>query len=160
MRASKTQRENENSFLLSLKSVFNYALHSSQVDQRLKPFSHVQLTRSTSKFDPTPIILQETYASHLSTSSHEYYPSPPQKIKKMKRKKILSVSLSTMLDRTMTSNRKATFILAAASAALDQDLSIINFSKDTVRRTHRKHRAEITKYIKDSFKPDIPLTES
>ncbi|XP_057329829.1 uncharacterized protein LOC130670438 [Microplitis mediator] len=63
-----------------------------------------------------------------------------------------------MLDRTQTSNRKATLILAATSASLKQNISKINLSKDTVRRTRQKHREELAKYIRESFKPDTALT--
>lgn len=63
-----------------------------------------------------------------------------------------------MLDRTRTSNRNATLILAATSASLKQNISEINLSKDTVRRTRQKHRAEIVKYIKNAFKSDTALT--
>ncbi|XP_008549014.1 uncharacterized protein LOC103572268 [Microplitis demolitor] len=66
--------------------------------------------------------------------------------------------LSSMLDRTKTSNRNATLIVAATSVSLKQDLSKASVSKDTIRRSRQKHRADTFKYIKDSFKPDTCLT--
>ena len=67
----------------------------------------------------------------------------PQKNKKKIepcKENIITPALSSMLDRTKTSNRSATFIVAATTASTKKDLSKVSVSKDTVRRTRQKHR--------------------
>lgn len=69
---------------------------------------------------------------------------------------ILTPALTSALDRTKTSDRNATYILAAAAGALGDKTQVP--SRETIRKKRRQNREEIATEVRLSFAPDVPLT--
>lgn len=71
---------------------------------------------------------------------------------------IVSDNVALALDRTKTSDRSATHILAAASTSLGHDLDEVNLSHSTVRRAPRKVRETMAAQLKKSLRLANHLT--
>ena len=82
-------------------------------------------------------------------------PSPP---KPSATKKFVDVALSTAMDRTKISNRKAVHVLAAAAQSLGHDPAALVLNRESFRRERIKFRQLSAAEIKAAFSPDVPLT--
>ncbi len=71
---------------------------------------------------------------------------------------IITPELSAALDRTKTSDRNATYVLAATMQSLGQDPQKFVLNKESIRLARRQHRENIATDIRASFSPDVPLT--
>lgn len=155
-RLSKTQRHNENKFSNSLDEQFDISLQCSSLnDQTLNSAPSTSTKVSLKNLNElSKPLSQKSNLSLSSASSHELYASPPKK----KIKYVISEELSSMLNRTKTSNRNGLLLMSAFSATLDRKVSDVTVSKETIRRTRQKHRTDTALRLKSSFCPKVPLT--
>lgn len=71
--------------------------------------------------------------------------SQPKKIN------IVTSPVAAALDRTNTSSRNATYIIAAVARSLGHDVNSINLSCSAIHRKRSRHRARTTKGLKESL---------
>lgn len=123
LRVSEVQRENENALLNSLDGIFECTLQTEKNNSTTKPVTSSKNHLSLNNLEP-PVLLPQKSNAGCSVSSHEVYPSPLKKgnISEPRKQNIITPALSSMLDRTKTSHRRATFVVAATSVSLKQDL--------------------------------------
>jgi len=76
--------------------------------------------------------------------------------KKVGHRHIVSPEMASSLDRTMISDRKATFVLASVAKALGHDPSELVLNKESVRQSWRQHRQAAAYHIKETFDVDGP----
>ncbi|CAH0381998.1 unnamed protein product [Bemisia tabaci] len=77
---------------------------------------------------------------------------------KRKRLQILDEELSSTLDRTRTSNRNATFLIAKTAKSMGVDVKTLTVSEASVRRRRAELRKKSAQRIQKNFNPDVPLT--
>lgn len=78
--------------------------------------------------------------------------------KKEKHIKLFTPELSAALDRTNTSDRNATYIIAATAAALGKDVKNVTLNRESIRLNRRKLRKESNRIIHDKFFTKSQLT--
>lgn len=114
----------------------------------------------------------EAYAKRLSekiilsgSSSQDSKPSSQGSVfesklqsPKRKRLQILDEELSSTLDRTRTSNRNATFLIAKTAKSMGVDVKTLTVSEASVRRRRAELRKNSAQRIQKNFNPDVPLT--
>ena len=74
------------------------------------------------------------------------------------RSNIINLDVAAALDRSKISDRKATYVLAAAAQSFGYNPQEIAVNKESIRRARHKHRELVANEIKSSFNPNIPLT--
>jgi hypothetical protein len=70
---------------------------------------------------------------------------------------IITTGVAAALDRTKTSDRNATYVLAAAAQSLGHNPADIAINRESIRKARRKNREKIAREIQESFAPNIPL---
>lgn len=102
-------------------------------------------------------------ATQVSSSSS---PSPPVsrdehalslRKRKSRKRNIVTPELASTLDRTKTSNREASLLVQAVASSLGQESNELSLSRETIRRSRLRHRAEIANELKMTFDPRVPL---
>lgn len=79
----------------------------------------------------------------LSMSSDDSFDQP-----NFEKIDIMTPELAAALDRTGTSSRNATFILAAAASSLGHNVNEINLSHSTIHKSRKKLRSNIVRKLK------------
>lgn len=64
----------------------------------------------------------------------------------------MTPALACALDRTNTSSRNATYILAAAASSLGLNVNDINMSSSTIHRSRIKFRKEVAELLKKDLR--------
>ena len=77
--------------------------------------------------------------------------------KKRSRKSVMTPVLAAALDRTKLSDRKATFVLAAAAQSLGHDVNDYSINRSSIHRQREQIREELAKNLKSEFRPTVPL---
>lgn len=77
--------------------------------------------------------------------------------RKRDRKTVVTAGLVAALDRTKTSDRKATFVLAETAKSLGHSIDDLALNRDTNRRQRMKHRAQQATQLKAEFQSNVPL---
>ena len=111
-----------------------------ELDQLNIP-KYVELERPEPKFIPEPWLVD----------------TPRSKQKKPK-PVIISPSVADSLDRTKTSDRSATYVLASTAQSLGHDVGKMTLSRQSIRRSRMKFRKITAERIKADFSPNHPLT--
>ena len=83
------------------------------------------------------------------------YTPPPSKNRL--KENVMSPELAAVLDRTKTSDRNATYLLAAAFQNVGKDLSKITLNKESIRKCRLTSRSLFAADVKENFKCIVPL---
>lgn len=99
----------------------------------------------------------------LERPEPEFIPEPwlvdtPRSKQKKPKPVIISPSVADSLDRTKTSDRSATYVLASTAQSLGHDVGKMTLSRQSIRRSRMKFRKIIAERIKADFSPNHPLT--
>ena len=116
--------------------------------------THNQSSSEESEFEDNLSILSSTSSNNSSASDKvEDFgtePKTPRNPRK-RRKNLISPSISAVLDRTNTSIRKSTMILASVVNEAGCSTSSVPLSKSTVHRHRQRRREEAAKEIKANY---------
>jgi hypothetical protein len=82
--------------------------------------------------------------------------TPP--CKKQKRMDVVTPSLSSALDRSKMTDRKAMMVVTATAQSLGHDVNELALSRSSIRRLRQKHRANKAQDLKAELRVDVPLT--
>ncbi|ESN94280.1 hypothetical protein HELRODRAFT_164091 [Helobdella robusta] len=69
----------------------------------------------------------------------------------------VSRETAAALDRTKTSDRKATYIISGVAKHLGLNAGNLAINRSSIRRARHKHRQELALEIRRNFSPDVPL---
>lgn len=69
----------------------------------------------------------------------------------------VSRETAAALDRTKTSDRKATYIISGVAKDLGLNAGNLAINRSSIRRARIKHRQELALEIRRNFSPDVPL---
>ncbi|XP_050541482.1 uncharacterized protein LOC126905632 [Daktulosphaira vitifoliae] len=119
-----------------------------------KDVDFVELERRTrKKFES----LSSADDSSQDTSLSDFECHLDQPTTSKMRNNILNTQLTSALDRTNVSSRKATYILASALTSCDKNIKDYSISKDSIRRARNFNRKIINNEIIKYFKPNTAL---
>ena len=99
----------------------------------------------------------------LERPEPEFIPEPwlvntPRSKQKKPKPVIISPSVAASLDRTKTSGRSATYVLASTAQSLGHDVGKMTLSRQSIRRSRMKFRKVTAERIKADFSPNHPWT--
>ena len=70
---------------------------------------------------------------------------------------MVTPELAAALDRTKTSDRKATFVIAETARSLGHNIEDLAVNRDSIRRQRKKFRHQKAEELKTSFDSKVPL---
>ena len=85
-------------------------------------------------------------------------PATTESAKRARPSNIVTPELVSALDRSKTSIRNATYVLAATVQSLGHNPDEFVLNRESIRLSRRQHRENIAAEIRASFSPDVPLT--
>jgi hypothetical protein len=80
-----------------------------------------------------------------------------QATKRRSKKSVMTPVLSAALDRSKLSDRKATYVLAAAAQSLGHDINDYSINRSSIHRQRELIREGLAKNLKKEFQPTVPL---